>query len=248
MMPIGDFDDVTAINIPDLWGGFVQPIADASMRYRPDAVLVVRARQKGSDDNVDLAWQLFTQKPEQLVNSQQAPSEGQAGGSVATATTEMINEVADRLAAKYAIPLNGISEGKFAIQLANVQTTEDFFALERMLTNLTSVASVNANRLQGDKVVFDVNLLSTEDAFRRELGQDDRISQQPVDGQSTVDFGDDSVAIAKDTTADTELLIKPVDPQAVENEQEAPVAPSLVDVSATMEPVSAQIETYYWQP
>ncbi|WP_245905500.1 DUF2066 domain-containing protein [Photobacterium lipolyticum] len=247
MMPIGDFDDVTAINIPDLWGGFVQPIADASMRYHPDAVLVVRARQKGSDD-VELAWQLFTQKPEHLVNSQQAPSEGQAGGAVATATTEMINEVADRLAAKYAVPLGGVSEGKFAIQLANVQTTEDFFALERMLTNLTSVASVNANRLQGDKVTFDVNLLSTEDAFRRELGQDDRISEQPVDGQSTVDFGDGSVAIAKDTTADIELLIKPVDPQAVENGAEAPVDPSMVDVSATMEPVSGQIETYYWQP
>lgn len=247
MMPIGDFDDVTAINIPDLWGGFVQPIADASMRYHPDAVLVVRARQKGSDD-VDLAWQLFTQKPEQLVSSQQAPSEGQAAGSVAIAITEMINEVADRLAAKYAVPLGGASEGNFAIQLANVQTTEDFFALERMLTNLTSVASVNASRLRGDNVIFDVNLLSTEDAFRRELGQDGRISQQPADGQSAVEFGDGSVVIVKDAMAGTESQIKPIEPQAIENEPEAPVDPRMVDVSATVELATGQIETYYWQP
>jgi len=220
IMPIGDFDDVTALSIPDLWGGFVQPIAEASQRYNPDAVLVVRAR-KQADDNVDLSWQLFPQKPDQIVNSQKAPAEGRSSGTAATATTDMMNKVADKLAAKYAVQLGGVSDGALAIQVANVRTTEDFFTLERMLTNLTSVASVNANQLKGDSVQFDVKLLSSEETFRRELGQDSRISQKAMDVQDTIELEDNTVTGV-------------VDPVAA-------------DVSATMQPEPAQVEVYYWE-
>src|SRR5690606_4302440 len=44
LLPIGDFQDVTAISVPDLWGGFSQPIANASTRYQPDAVLIARVQ------------------------------------------------------------------------------------------------------------------------------------------------------------------------------------------------------------
>ncbi len=92
-MPIGDFEDVTAINIPDIWGGgFVQPIAGASVRYQPDAVLVVRVRQL-ADENVQVGWQLFADEPEYLVSSQTAPAEGRTSGASAEAFTDMMNQV-----------------------------------------------------------------------------------------------------------------------------------------------------------
>ncbi|MGF1872495.1 DUF2066 domain-containing protein [Photobacterium indicum] len=251
IMPIGDFDDVTALNIPDLWGGFVQPIAEASQRYNPDAVLVVRAR-KQADDNVNLSWQLFPQKPNQMVNSQKAPTEGKVSGTAATATTDMMNKVADKLAAKYAVQLGGASDGAFAIQVANVKTTEDFFTLERMLTNLTSVASVNANQLKGDSVQFDVKLLSSEEAFRRELGQDSRISQKTIDVQDMTELADNTATDVIDPVAadiaKNNMLIKPVDPQAPSDQPaQLPVDPNVIDVSATMQPEQAQAEVYYWK-
>ncbi|MBO0216816.1 DUF2066 domain-containing protein, partial [Vibrio sp. Vb2880] len=43
-IPVGDFDDVTGVNVSDLWGGFIEPIGQASQRYPADAVLVVRAQ------------------------------------------------------------------------------------------------------------------------------------------------------------------------------------------------------------
>ncbi|CAG21249.1 hypothetical protein PBPRA2906 [Photobacterium profundum SS9] len=251
IMPIGDFDDVTALSIPDLWGGFVQPIAEASLRYNPDAVLVVRAR-KQADDNVNLSWQLFPQKPDQIVNSQKAPAEGRVSGTAAKATTDMMNKVADELAAKYAVQLGGASDGAFAIQVGNVKTTEDFFTLERMLTNLTSVASVNANRLQGDSVQFDVKLLSSEAAFRRELGQDSRISQKTIDIQDTIEFEDNiATGVIDPVAADiaqNNMLIKPIDPQASSDQSgQLPAEPSAIDVSATIQPEQAQVEVYYWK-
>ncbi|WP_299021745.1 DUF2066 domain-containing protein [uncultured Photobacterium sp.] len=241
LMPIGDFEDVTAINIPDLWGGFVQPIADASMRYQPDAVLVVRFRQQ-SAENVLLGWQLFTGKPESLTTSQVAPEEGRTSDSSSQALSEMMNQVADLLAERYAVQLGGASEGKFAIQVANIQSTEDFFTLERMLTNLTSVATVNASKLHGDKVVFDVNLLSSEAAFKRELSRDNRLA--PLDSlrkTAMVKPVNDSLAVDDSLTADTDRRAFPLTEPQLQD-------PEAIDVKATVEPALSRSNQYYWNP
>lgn len=188
LMPIGDFEDITAVTVPDLWGGFVEPVANASLRYNPEAILIVRAREDGS--NVSLSWQLFEQSADRLVASQVAPKEGRASGELAVATREMVNQIADQLAAKYAVQLGGESRGLFTISVANIQTTEDFFTLERMLTSLSSVASVDVQRLHGDKAMFGVNLLTTEDAFKRELLLDRRmtpLSENSYTGQALVE-------------------------------------------------------------
>ncbi|WP_239928723.1 DUF2066 domain-containing protein [Photobacterium sanguinicancri] len=188
LMPIGDFEDITAVTVPDLWGGFVEPVANASLRYNPESILIVRAREDGS--NVSLSWQLFEQSADRLVASQVAPKEGRASGELAVATREMVNQIADQLAAKYAVQLGGESRGLFTISVANIQTTEDFFTLERMLTSLSSVASVDVQRLHGDKAMFGVNLLTTEDAFKRELLLDRRmtpLSEDSYTGQALVE-------------------------------------------------------------
>lgn len=256
MMPIGDFEDVTAINIPDIWGGFVQPIADASARYQPDAVLVVRVRQQ-ADQSVQLGWQLFADKPEYLVSSQVAPAEGRAAGTSADALTEMMNQVADQLAGKYAVQLGGASDGEYAIQVANIQSTEDFFALERMLTNMTSVASVNASKLKGDTVIFGVNLLSSEMAFQRELSQDRRLTSQPADNGYTVAAESESETGLVETTEPQdavvgedvvgESVVEEV-PLSAEPTADVPQDPQAVDVTATMMPALSQVNQYYWQP
>jgi len=242
LMPIGDFEDVTAINIPDIWGGFVQPIAGASARYQPDAVLVVRVRQQ-TDESVQLGWQLFADKPEHLTSSQTAPAEGRSAGTSVEALTEMMNQVADQLAAKYAVQLGGASEGNFAIEVGNIQSTEDFFTLERMLTDLASVASVNTSKLQGDRVVFGVNLLSSEAAFKRELGQDRRLSQNTTVDYNVVAFADSRVETENSLEGGVEeqYLRESVE---VATEQEV----QAVDVSATIDPAQSQSNQYNWNP
>ena len=240
MMPIGDFEDITAINIPDLWGGFVQPIAGASTRYQPDAVLVVRIRQQ-ADQSVKLGWQLFADKPEFLATSQSAPVEGRSSGASAAALTEMMDQVADQLAAKHAVQLGGAGEGDFAIQVGNIRSTEDFFALERLLTNLTSVASVNASKVQGNKVVFEVNLLGSEAAFSRELSQERRLTSQQLEA---VDY---AIAGEAGITVDDEGLQSPGQELQFGEEPELP-DPQAIDVTATMDPLPSQDNQYNWTP
>ncbi|GHA63136.1 DUF2066 domain-containing protein [Photobacterium aphoticum] len=174
-VPIGDFQDVTAISSPDLWGGFVQPLSTASVRYQPEAILLARVRKQGTDE-ISINWQLFKNRAEALVASQQAPSEGRLSGATVATINQMMDAVADQLAAKYAVPLGAEASNQMSVVVGNITSSRDFFTLERMVTNLTSVAAVNAYRIQGDKVEFNVQLLSSEEAFKQELSQDSRLS------------------------------------------------------------------------
>ncbi|MCQ1059450.1 DUF2066 domain-containing protein [Photobacterium sp. DNB23_23_1] len=229
LIPIGDFEDVTAISTPDIWGGFVQPIATASQRYQPQAVLVVRARQQ-DNEQVTLNWQLYSGNVEQLGRNKVAPSEGRNSGETATSVAQMIDSVADILAAKYAVQLGGDTSGQLAVVVENIQSSKDFFTLERMITNLTSVAAVNAYRIQGDRVEFTVQLLSTEDVFQRELSQDSRLSAvtTPVTEQYEPAPQPEGMIRATDVSASGEPSVQPAD-------QVNPVAgeASGVDVSDT---------------
>ncbi len=81
----------------------------------------------------------------------------------------MINQVADALAQKYAVQSGTKAAGDFDIAVHNIRSSDDFFSLERLLEQMTTVGSANVVQLKGDEVIFDVNLLGSEDAFRREL-------------------------------------------------------------------------------
>ncbi|MGR2766528.1 DUF2066 domain-containing protein [Photobacterium ganghwense] len=215
MMPIGDFEDVTAISVPDLWGGFVGPIVQASQRYQPEAVLVVRARRKGPDDYV-MNWQLYAEGPEKMAATKVTPSEGQASGTSEATLRRMMDHVADQLGVKYAVPLGGDESGQLAVVVSNIRSAKDFFTLERMMTNLSSVAGINAYRIQGEQVEFSVKLLSTEAAFQRELSQNSRLSEvtAPVMPAEPMDASEvqPTEAVLDGQTDSSETLSAPAKP------------------------------------
>lgn len=215
MMPIGDFEDVTAISVPDLWGGFVGPIVQASQRYQPEAVLVVRARRKGPDDYV-MNWQLYAEGSEKMAATKVTPSEGQASGTSEATLRRMMDHVADQLGVKYAVPLGGDESGQLAVVVSNIRSAKDFFTLERMMTNLSSVAGINAYRIQGEQVEFSVKLLSTEAAFQRELSQNSRLSEvtAPVMPAEPMDASEvqPTEAVLDGQTDSSETLSAPAKP------------------------------------
>lgn len=239
LLPIGDFQDVTAISVPDLWGGFSQPIANASTRYQPDAVLIARVQRRS--DSMQLAWQLFPSSPAAMLDGNSASLEGRNSGDSTAAITAMMDQVADNLAARYAVQLGGATEGGFAIDVANVRRVEDFFQLEKLLKDLSSVASVNASHLQGDKVRFAIQLLSNEQVFARELSMEPRIQAQPA-AALVRDVAFDNQSAGDTTPANQEGMIVPTSREGSASEP----LPQL-DVSGTQAAASS-IGLYYWNP
>ncbi|MCD9500248.1 DUF2066 domain-containing protein [Photobacterium carnosum] len=186
--PVGDITDETAVNASDLWGGFIDPIAVASTRYHADGLLLVKAQQQ-PDGNVSLNWQFYPQQPSKIATVEVQPITGTTSGTLAQSSNKMINQVTDYLANKYAVVLGGVAGGKVNIEVDNIQSTENFFALEKMLNGLTTVNSANAMRIKGDSVIFQLNLQGSEQAFHQEISHDDQVRQT----QSAIAFAADPV-------------------------------------------------------
>lgn len=176
-IPVGDFDDITAITVPDLWGGFVKPIAEASTRYPSDSVLVAKVVRLAGGD-IKLQWQLFNDQPESMLTSQRLPIEGRAQGKESDAISKMMNALSDHFAKQYAVRLGGQSDKGVTVTVLDVNSPEDFFHLEGVIKKLSSVANVQVNQLKGNEVTFSVSLLTNATEFHRELLLDSRI--QPV--------------------------------------------------------------------
>ncbi|MUJ38841.1 DUF2066 domain-containing protein [Aliivibrio fischeri] len=161
MFPVGDFDDVTSIEIPDLWGNFKKPIADASERYNPQAILVVKVRGNSS------SWTLFDTTPQYLPTTSTKPLEGRESGAVQLA--DMVNNVSDYFAKKYTKNLGGVVSQSEMISIEGIHSTRAFFTIEKQLKQLNSVASVQVDTIQGNKVTYTLNLLGDSEQFNQEL-------------------------------------------------------------------------------
>lgn len=230
-VPVGDFDDITGLEISDLWGGFIKPISLASDRYPTDAVLVVKAQGN------DLRWTLYDQNAYNMLQSQKAPMTGRASGSAAAA--EMIDQISDYYAKKNSVLIGSESSQTVLASFDSIKNAEDFFSLEKRLKALSSVASLDILKIQGQEVVFNVHLLATEEDFEQEVLRIAQVQKaaelevpQPLPVEPSVEQAN-SVQEAQDPAIDTTepAVVNPVD--SSEPTQQG-------DMSVVTEPVSME--------
>jgi hypothetical protein len=220
MFPVGDFDDVTSIEIPDLWGNFKKPIADASERYNPQAILVVKVRGNSS------TWTLFDSTPQYLVTTSKKSIEGRASGSVQLA--DMVNEVSDYFAKTYTKNLSAVASESEAVSIKGIHTTRSFFTIEKQLKQMNSVASVQVNTIQGDKVTYTLSLLGDYQQFNDELlSKNSRISLIP----------EEPIAVAVDDEIKSDVIT-----EEVAQEAELPLDDGMPVVSEAMQTEAEEVQ------
>ncbi|MDW6001544.1 DUF2066 domain-containing protein [Vibrio mangrovi] len=171
IVPVGDFDDITGIEASDVWGGFLQPIRDASRRYHPDAILIVRA-QSG-----ELNWKLYDQSPENLLDVSISPVSGNFNGE--HAQEQLVDQLTQYYARKNRVIVSGESSHSMLLKVTHLSRAVHFFTLEQALNQLSSVAAVDVVNVQGDEVTFRVHLLTTQEEFEQELTSVSLIERQP---------------------------------------------------------------------
>lgn len=170
-VPVGDFDDITGVEISDLWGGFIKPISLASDRYPTEAVLVVKAQGE------DLRWTLYDQNAYDMLQSQKAPMTGRASGSNSAA--DMVDQISDYYANKNSVLIGSESSQTVLAAFDSIKNADDFFLLEKRLKALSSVASLDILKIQGQEVIFNVHLLATEDDFEQEVLRIAQVQKAP---------------------------------------------------------------------
>ncbi|WP_181388361.1 DUF2066 domain-containing protein [Vibrio albus] len=166
-VPVGDIEDVTGISPPELWGGFVQSIGKASERYPADAVLVLRI--SGDADNSQIRYTLYDDKPALLASSSETPVSGQSRGSFSSALEQAVDQVSDYFSAKNSVQYSGEASGAVTAQFIEINSSDDFFALEKQIKALNSVAGVDLMNISGNEVTLRIHLLTSEENFEGEL-------------------------------------------------------------------------------
>ncbi|NLS13188.1 DUF2066 domain-containing protein [Vibrio sp. SM6] len=167
--PIGDFDDVTGVQIADLWGGFVTPLSAASQRYPVEAVLLVRLQGD------TLRWTLYDAAPAAMTATMETPLTGVASGI--DAPLSVIDALANQFAQKDAVVVSSESTESVDVTFLNVRNALDFFTLEKSLSALNSVAALDILQIQGDHLTVRVHLLAQRAAFEQQMSQLPRLQR-----------------------------------------------------------------------
>ncbi len=194
-IPIGDFDDVVSISVNDLWGGFVSQIDQASKRYQPDGVVLLRV----ANDNV-IEWQFY---PDYEAIMSQTPIQGSETGNLDTMLSRIFGDLVDyyvKNTSIYVAPSDASDRFQW-ISVSGVNSSKDYFALERFLKSLTSVVTFQIYSFDKGNVMLNVNLQASLAVFENELRNDPKMTRQenadyklvlPLSSGAVRDFGDDS--------------------------------------------------------
>ncbi|GAB3016859.1 DUF2066 domain-containing protein [Bowmanella dokdonensis] len=169
-LPLMDLDDLSQVGVYDIWGRFIDRLATAGNRYQVEAVL--SARLYPIERQTDLPGSL-EQEVAAAANTQwqldwnfalgQEREQGSLSGEDKQALlAELINQHADRLAARFAVGAEGEGASVAVLQFSNVQDLATYVNISKVLLSLSVVSHVGLDSIEGHSGSFRVRLLGSE--------------------------------------------------------------------------------------
>ena len=162
LFPILDLEDAAQITTAEVWGAFLDRIEGASRRYEPDTVMTARIQEDagrwtgrwsyGIQDNwVSLESVAFSE--EELVR-------------------QMVDKIADELAARYAL---GSSQVSIVITVEGVDSLDDYAAVSGYLERLTPVLNSSVVSIRTTETRFDLEIEGQADQLIELIELDERL-------------------------------------------------------------------------
>jgi hypothetical protein len=148
--PLLDTIDLQSLSFSDIWGGFDDPLIEASERYDADAVLVGRIRPATAQRN---RWTYYFGEEQRTWNGE---------------PELVVNDIADLLAAEFAVSGNAALES-IDLVVAGVDSVAAYGAVENLLSGLTAVERFSIVEVTGDRVRYRVDAKGGADRLRRAL-------------------------------------------------------------------------------
>jgi len=198
MMPLMDLTDANQIKLSDVWGRFQQPIKEASKRYLAEAIVVMRVSNSSLvsldyDDKevIDspscglLCEQTQPQKQHYVldwslldwstIEGQQKFSQQYQGNSPQVLLQQGLADITELIYQRYA--LSTTKQNDFVIEVANVNSLATYVEVFDFLSNLSSVKSVTLLSAKGNARRFNLQLLSSADAWLASLKLNKQLKQ-----------------------------------------------------------------------
>jgi hypothetical protein len=162
--PLLDLHDNAALRASDVWGGFRQPILDASARYHPDVVIsaTVQSPVSGIWEG---RWSVY-------IDNQMAAWTNESD-LVEAILDEGIDNLADILASQFAPPDSRGGINLVTVSVSDIFALDQYASVLKYLSSLNSVSDIEVVQVAEGKVVFELRAHGGELAVSQaiELGR-----------------------------------------------------------------------------
>jgi uncharacterized protein len=146
IFPLLDLEDTSQMNVSDVWGGFKEPVMNASQRYQSDVVFTGKLSQT-LPTLWELEWTAYLNGQEMKWTSR--------GELAEMVLEEGINELTDRLASQY---VNTFSSGTEVLQLtvSNINNLDAYAKTLSYIESIQAVTEVQVKKVTENEVLFEV--------------------------------------------------------------------------------------------
>ena len=173
LFPLLDIEDLENVSFSDIWGGFDDMLLLASARYQTDTVLVGRIRTQSRQMN---RWTWY-------LGDERADWNG--------TTEEMINLLADSLAARFVVDSRSPME-TIRLTISGIESVNAFGRVQRFMDNLRGIDAIMIDTVAGDRIVYEVQMQGGTERLQRALELSNML--EPIDpfsdGVEVVPFDD----------------------------------------------------------
>ena len=153
--PQNDARDQQTVYFADIWAGFTDPLKQASQRYTSGPVIVAT-----------MAWDGHVWKGNwSLLMDDEVRKWSLSGPDYATLIARATDLAADAMGQKFAVleTFDVLQQKTLAVEIDQVKSVEDFRRLEKYLSSLSAVQSVQLSQVESERVFFDLTLRSKAD-------------------------------------------------------------------------------------
>lgn len=155
LFPLLDLVDQQAVPVREVWGGFTEPLKQASERYGTDTFLL--GRLSGGQGDWQARWTVFDQGREDYHEN--------SGADPRDVVSEGVNFAANVLGARYAVPIAEQSATQVTVAVDGVRSMDDYNRLMDYLNRLTIVKRAEPVATEDDRLTLQLSLLAGLDRF-----------------------------------------------------------------------------------
>lgn len=159
-LPVGDLQDLSSVNLNELWGLFPSSVSEASQRYPNDYRLLGRVYQ--ADEGLELKWTL-------LMGSI-AKTGGAKSVDYPSLWRQMTSVVAQQLAEQFAVVSDPTADAQeLRILVSGIDQFIEYASLVEHVERLSSVEHVSVRQVYQDKVNLGIKLRGSRANFEQQV-------------------------------------------------------------------------------
>lgn len=169
IFPIMDAMELASISASDIETQELPAIQKASLRYASDAILTGSIKQV--DKDYTSHWQLIMGNEDWSwdVNAKTMPE----------VLSTIVDNIANTLAPRYATSVTGVIQSQVTLHVMGVKEQTDLLKLMKYLQQLSPVAEVQLENVNGDEIVLAVSLTGSQQALVKAISADKTLIAEP---------------------------------------------------------------------